>query len=112
MDSLILLRSIDIPLNWSSRSSRFLGEERREGRKGERKEGGETKKGKRRGRKEYKENGEEGKKQNREKKMRIKRQIVASIHHTPSEHRQTQTTHDISVYTYASAKAHKNGRLE
>ena len=30
MDSLILLRSIDIPLNWSSRSSRFLGEERRE----------------------------------------------------------------------------------
>ena len=34
-----MLRSIDIPLNWSSRSSRFLGEERREEERGEK--GGE-----------------------------------------------------------------------
>ena len=108
MDSLILLRSIDIPLNWSSRSSRFLGEERREEerRRGKREE--RQRKG--RGRKEDKENGEEGKKRNIEKKMKIKRQIMASIHHTPSEHRQTQTTQDISVYCYGSDQEH-NGLI-
>ena len=60
MDSLILLRSIDIPLNWSSRSSRFLGEERRK--QGKEKKGGETKKRKGRGRKEDNEDRKEGRK--------------------------------------------------
>ena len=84
MDSLILLRSIDIPLNWSSRSSRFLGEERRK--QGKEKKGGETKKRKEKEEEEKRTMKIEKREGNEtEKKTRIKRQIMASIHHTSSK---------------------------
>ena len=70
-------------------------EERREWRKGK----GEERQRKGRERKEEKKDGEEGRKRNIEKKMRIERQIMASIHHTLLDHRQTQTTQGISHYT-------------